>query len=287
MISIYAPWCPGLSEDKEALAIIRDSKILTGIETCDADSEIDRIKAAGVKYNLHNPLFKEKIGLDCPQFVTAFTFHPKMLEYCNGSSPPALSFHTGYDSIENKNCTKEYALNNTLHSIKFLDSVIQKKIIFESTTYSPKYFETGHKETASYVTSPNFFKDIFSKSKAGFLFDIAHNLVSGSNKIVLGEYNGTIEDYFSDILRVVAKETYQIHLNVVGGDLKKGFTDEHEIIKPSQKNSKLVLSLAKEIIGACPNLKTITLEMYTKKKPVEHAKLMIKQAELVKNELDI
>ncbi|MCX6803961.1 MAG: hypothetical protein NTY48_05335 [Candidatus Diapherotrites archaeon] len=289
MVEIYASWSPGLVDDSAALKILKDSKIIAGIETCDVDNTLNKIEKAGLKYNLHNALFKQKIGLDNPNFINALIQKPNILAACKNSYPPVLSFHAGHEALWNKYITKEEILSNTVRNIKMLDQTISKKIIFETPNYYEKLFtgvdSVANKNTLFYVTSPEFFRQVLAKTNAGYLFDINHNLVSGAEKIRLKEFRGEIQDYFAEILLAVAKETYQIHLNVPNGNPIDGYLDIHGPLKLAQKNSKLVLMLAKEIIDSCPNIKVITMEETSGLAPKLHAKLMVKQAQLIQKHL--
>jgi hypothetical protein len=166
-----------------------------------------------------------------------------------------------------------------------LDYFLDKKILFETVAYCPEYFTKGNKEVLFYVSSPEFVKQILSKSRGGYLLDISHNYVSGQSKIKAGEYKGTIEDYFADLLRVCANETYQLHLNVPLFSSQKGYTDGHGLLKPREKLSKQILLIAKEILDSCPNMKVITLEMNSGLEAKMHAKEMVKQAKIVEKEL--
>jgi hypothetical protein len=285
MFDIYVSWAKGLPQDKEALELIKKSGVVAGIELSRVGQDIELIKASGLHYNLHNPLRDYKMGLDSQYFVPTME-RLGMLSYCALSKPSVIGFHTGYSSLMEKDSSKEKIMANTLRSIKFLDQNLDKKIIFESTVYQKNLFHLGDKKLAAYVTSSQFFKEIIQKSGAGFLFDVSHNFISGKTKIMEKEYFGTIEDYFAEILEVVAKETFQMHFNIPNGDNKKGFVDTHGIIKPSRTNSKQLLLLAKEIIDSCPNIKTVTLEMDTPNcSPKKHAKILIQQTEILQKYL--
>ena len=285
MVEIYGSWMRGLAQNKEALAIIKSSGKLAGIELSSFGEDVELIKQAGLKYSLHNPLRDYKVGLESKYFIPMIT-KLDLKKTCNESSPPAIGFHTGYASMGEKNSDQEDIVFNTLKSIRFLDDWLDKKIIFESTGYHKHFFSTGDRKTMEYVTSPEFFKRLISKSKAGFLFDVSHNFVSGTTKILEGEYKGEISDYFSDVLNVVSKDTYEMHLNIPGGNPKAGYFDVHYPIKMNQKTSKEILLLAKEVLDCCPNLKTITLEIDSgKNSPKQHAKMLVGQAELLKKNL--
>ena len=114
----------------------------------------------------------------------------------------------------------------------------------------------------------------------GFLFDVAHNYISADAKIHEGLYNGTIEDYFIDMLKVVGNKTMQIHINVPGGDLDTGYNDSHLPFADDDLSIEL-LNLANLVVNNCPNLRVLTLEIRTPYTPLEHAKIMIEQADLV------
>ncbi len=285
MVEIYASWCTGLPSDKEALSIIKNSNLLVGIETCHVDGEIKQIIDFGLKYNLHNPLRNLHIGLENNTFIPTMIQYPNIVRALNESNPVAVGFHAGYSAMNDSNSSIELMVSNTLRSIKFLDEVVQKKIIFETVPYTDEFARVGNKFALDYVTSPDYMKRIISKGRAGLLIDISHNYVSGAHKIKNGLFKGDIQDYFTSILNSTVNDVYQIHLNVPSFDAAKGYYDTHSIIKPTQKTSKEIMLIAREIIDSCPNLKTITLEMTTNLSPIKHAKVMVKQAELVKKEL--
>ncbi len=284
MTEIYASWCPGIVEDKEALKMIKNSGVLAGIELSNTES-IPMLEEAEIKFNLHNPLFRKKMGLDHRGFADELIANPSTVIACKKSSPPALGFHAGYEPLDNKNTNPEQLVATIFKNLKFLDESLDKKIIFESAPYAEPHFANGDPDAIRYFSSPEFFKRIISRSNAGYLFDICHNLASWSTKSRRKEYKGEVSDYFSDILDAVAKETYQMHLNSPKGNLKEGIYDGHLQIKPSQKNSKLALMLAEEVKGACPNLKVITLEISTGLPPKKHAQILIKQAKLIEKKI--
>jgi len=280
MVEIYGSWSPGLVEDESALKLIKDSGVLAGIELSSIES-VPRLESEGIKFNLHNPFFRQKIGLDHSRFANELILSPETIMACKESSPPALGFHAGYEALEHKNTNTEFITNNILKNIKFLDESMDKKIIFESAPYSEFHFEKGDINAIRYISSPAFFKQVITRSSAGYLFDICHNLSSWSTKSRRKEYKGEVSDYFAEVLTVVTKETYQMHLNSPKGNYKEGIYDGHLPLKPSQKNSKLALMLAEEVLGACPNLRTVTLEITSGLKPKKHAKLLIEQAKLL------
>jgi uncharacterized protein (UPF0276 family) len=281
MPEIYATWCEGLPSDKEALSVIKKSGSIAGIEICHVDNEINQITEFGLKYNLHNPLRQFHLGLENGAFIPTMIKYPNVVKALNESGPVAVGFHSGYSAISDKNSLSEAIVSNTLRSIKFLDEVVQKKILFETVPYTAEFANAGNKEALFYVTSPEYMKRLITKGRAGLLIDISHNYVSGMHKIKEGLFKGEIQDYFASILSQTANDVYQVHLNVPSFDSQKWYYDSHSVIKPSQKISKEILLIAEEIVGLCPNLKVVTLEMTTNLDPKKHAKIMVKQAELV------
>ncbi len=286
MVSVFVSWKKGLVQDKKAMQFLKKSNYITGIELSDTGEDIDEIKENGLEYNLHNPLREYKIGLDDKEFVKYFKkFEKKDLkDYCNNSFPKEIGFHTGYSSMMRKNVTKKEIINNTTKNIDFLEKELNKKILFESTVYSEKFFSKGVRELGFYSTSENFFEKILKKTSSGFLFDISHNFVSGKTKIKRKEYEKNIENYFEDILEKVSKKTFQLHINVPSGN-EKGYFDTHNKIVPQEKLSQKILELSKQVFDSCPKTRTITLEINTPHKPLGHAKTLEKQARIVSKKL--
>jgi len=141
----------------------------------------------------------------------------------------------------------------------------------------------------SYIKDLSFLKDFFKiinkkKVPIGYLFDISHNFVTADTKIRDGSFNGSIKDYFDSILKITKGKVFQLHINVPGGNEKKGYYDKHNIFDKS-KLSKQILDLIKHLIKKCPEIKIITLEMQTSGSSLEHAKEMVNQTEFLRKEL--
>jgi len=119
----------------------------------------------------------------------------------------------------------------------------------------------------------------------GYLFDLSHNMASASTKIIQKEFKGNIEEYFSSLIEVAAKETYQMHLNVPTGSESVGFVDAHNPFLSSRKLSKQALIIAKEFFDSCPNIKVLTMEIDSKMTPIKHAKLMVEQAKIIEKNI--
>jgi hypothetical protein len=283
MVEIYASWSKGLVEDKNALALIKDSNLIDGIELCNYGPQLGLVRDAELKYNLHNAFGLENKALISGDFIDKMISTPNMVKYCNESSPSALGFHAIPNKVESS-VKNDFMISNIYRNLKFLDESIQKKIIFETTPFD--LINDGRSyEIKDYFSSLEFTNKIIKTTRAGYLFDVAHNLCSSFTRINKGTYKGEVSDYFADLIKIVSKETFQMHLNVPSGNEKEGFVDMHELIKPSRKSSKLVLLLAKEVLDSCPNIHTLTMEMDSNATPIKHAKLMIEQAKIIEKQL--
>lgn len=154
--------------------------------------------------------------------------------------------------------------------------------------------EFGVNAAYRFVTEPLFFSKVLKTFpenyllQPGFLFDVSHCYISADTKIHEGSYKGSIENYFEDIVSSIQNRTYQIHLNVPGGDRTMGFLDQH---KPFMKNDRLseqIMELTKYVIQNSPLLQVLTLEVSGNKNanPVEFTCMMIEQEEFI-NQLNI
>jgi|GEM_PF-1707305 len=285
MPEIYASWCKGILEDFVSLSLLKESNLIEGIELSNLSDSLELLNSVGLKYNQHNALRDYKLGLENEYFIPTMNKFSEVVKRCKESGPSVVGFHAGYSAVNEKNVLSQTVISNSLRSLNFLDKVLDKKIIFETPPYHPTLFVNGNQSALSVVSSSEFVKQIFSKSRAGYLFDISHIFVTAAAKIQRGEFNGEIEDYFAQMISVCATETYQLHLNVPTYSKENGFTDSHGVIKLNNSLGKRILLIAKEIVDSCPNLKLITLEMEPNLAPKKHAKLMIAQAKLVEKEL--
>jgi hypothetical protein len=277
MVEIYSSWSKGLAYDKTALKMLKGAGI-AGIELGQCGEEVELIQNSGLKFSLHNPSREKRLSLGSADFIQMLKKSPEIIETCNASGPPSVGFHIGNPDFLKTVYSIESLEYSVLSGLKFLDSCIAKKIIFESCPYYGS--NEGKSSVYYYVTTPEFIRAIISKSTAGYLFDVAHNTVTGQNKIAMGEYNGTIEEYLSELLSVCAKETFQVHLNVPRIEGKK-WVDAHAPFNARKKESRQILTFAKEVIDSCPNLKTITLEIDSNLAPQAHAKLIIAQEKII------
>lgn len=131
-----------------------------------------------------------------------------------------------------------------------------------------------------HVTDAAFVGRVLRKTasvEAGFLFDIAHNFISADAKICEGIYGGNVDDYFEQMLAVVAGRTKQLHVNVPSGDSQIGYQDNHRPFDDSRLSDR-ILDLTAEVWHRT-RAPVITLEIDSGLPPLEHVKLMIAQAE--------
>lgn len=134
-----------------------------------------------------------------------------------------------------------------------------------------------------HVTDPDFVNDLFGaltqSLRVGFLFDVAHTFISADSKIHDREFSGTTEEYFQKTLEATGSRTYQIHINVPGGNKENGYADHHRLFGDDELSQR-VMDLTKWVYQETKNnLLVATLEMRTNLPPVEHANEMVRQGE--------
>ncbi len=144
-----------------------------------------------------------------------------------------------------------------------------------------------------FITDPSFVRKVLDEAgkenikPIGFLFDIGHNFIAADAKINDRRFQGTIEDYFAEMLWASNGRTYQMHLTVPQGNEQEGYLDIHNTFSPGDKLSDRIVELAKGVVVKSPELMVVTLEMGTNLKPIEHAKEMLKQAEYARKVLNL
>lgn len=289
MVDLYCSWCEGLPQSKKALGIIRDSNEFSGIEMSNSGEEMDLVLDSGLKVSIHNPSRFFRVSLESPNFIPTIAENPILIESCKKASLPFVSFHAGQTQWYSKMMSPETIISNTRKSIRFLDRELNKKILFELSSFPIELGLGGEFEKRSglYATSKEYMKDIVSTTNAGVLLDVSHTLNSASTKIRSNNFKGNEKDYFMDVLMSIAKDIFQMHINCPSYTKANGFRDEHLELKSSGIESKNVFECTAETIAVSPNLKMITLEIEPLVEPIKHARIMVKQAKLVRKKLNL
>lgn len=105
------------------------------------------------------------------------------------------------------------------------------------------------------------------------------------NKIKDGLFEGTIEDYFNDLLDVSKDRIWQLHVNVPMRK-EKEYEDAHKTFEDDEISEK-ILEIIEMVLDECKNIRVITLEANTGLSPVEHAKKTVEQIEKLNKRLNI
>lgn len=269
---IYASWCEGLPENKKALNILKKSKIISGVEICQLNEQIDLIKNSGLKVSIHNPLRDFHLGLEDSAFRKKMI--KEKIELVKKCDTTFLGFHAEYKFLF-KNPFVWIAKIQTLSNIKFIRKNTGKKIIFESAPYYPGNNNPERRK----VTSPRFIESILKYSD-GYLFDISHNFITMKNLEKEGK-----KDYEEEILRVTKGKVREIHLNCPT-KTEEGFRDNHSIFT-GKEYEKEFLEFTKKVLKNNPQVEVINLEMTTNSLPEEHAKILVQQAKYLKKKLKL
>ena len=282
MVEIYVSWCKDIIEDKEALNILKDSKIIDGIETSEVNDE-NNLKKEGLKISLHRPFRRKVETLENPELDKTLEENQEILNKINRSNSFLVGFHVINYALEDKKNIKE-TLEICKKNIQLLKKKLDRKIVFETSPYCKSVYERRGKEFLSYFTSPEMIGELVNEN-CGFLFDISHNYISCMNKIMEGKYDKTIEEYFREIIKASDGNILQIHLNFPVKE--KEFLDKHTTFEENSKTNDEIIKLTKYVIDNSPNLKVLTLEMNTNLSPKEHAKKMIEQTKILRKLLDL
>ena len=359
MVELYVSWVKGLPEDKEALKLLKDSRIVDGIELSNVDEQVERIRDSGLKVSSHtpgvyNPGFST-LNLANPNYMRAFEGEQgkRLLQVIRESECPVIAFHCGYSA---ENVYKMKAASNVPKIVRFIDRLLQitngnessgiftdpeelafritknivllerlvnsgiseekrKQILLETLEYMrerPLNWEIQSDEVKAnrremeetlkkygincgqeFITDPRFIRKVLDDARKenfkpiGFLFDVGHNFIAADAKINGKKFNGTIDDYFNEMLKASNGRTYQMHLTVPQGNDEEGYLDIHNTFRSGDTLSDRVVELAKGVVERSPELLVVTLEMGTGLKPLEHAKEMLKQAEYSRKVLNL
>jgi hypothetical protein len=199
--------------------------------------------------------------------------------------------------IENLLCL-EQEINQSLAGNK------KKKILFETYPYADFNKIKDKKnilskeqlvflKKAGMLNSPAFLRSVFEDERIkgnesiGFLFDTAHVFVAVNNLVNDGEIKADRDKCIKDIIEVTKGRAYQMHLSTPKNCGDNLYVDAQEKLVKGGKDSMMMLRIAKEVLKNNPLLQTISLEIDTHLEPVNHAKELVAQAELVAKELNL
>src|SRR6056297_835902 len=121
MVEIYVSWCKGISDNNEALEMIKRSDIIDGIETSELE-DIDKLKKSGIKSSIHRPFRWKGFNLeekDAPNYN-----EEEILKY-NNSDAPVLGFHL-IDYKEKQPENNKVVLNNIINNLKKFEKLFSK-----------------------------------------------------------------------------------------------------------------------------------------------------------------
>jgi len=288
---VYVSWCEGLPQSREALNIIKDSGIVSGVEVRpSSQEEIALIKSAGLKVSLHQLPPKFRLGLADLNFIKFFeTEHGiEVLESIRNSDSPTVGFHLS--AFESSFSDEQDLLETVANNLFSLDAKINKNVLDMKNVIVESQPLRGSNIFKRRLTDPLFIKSILelsglkSVASSGYLLDTSHNFITAKDKIRRGLFLGSVSEYFNDLVNNLSGKIYQLHINVPSKVLGFYF-DSHRTFKKGDKLSEEILDLTKSVIQASPELKVITLEMTTGMEPVLHAKEMVNQTEFLLNRL--
>ena len=97
---MYVSWANGLPQSKEALKILKDSGIVSGVELSNIDGQVDMIQDAGLKVSSHTPGLSRTLNLANPDYMEAFKGEQgaRLLHVIRSSDAPTVGFHCGYSA---------------------------------------------------------------------------------------------------------------------------------------------------------------------------------------------
>ena len=94
MIEIYSSWVKGLDTDREALKLIKDSGILSGVEVWGPELA-ENIRKQGLKSSLHNPIKALKLDLVDEKLIEELKKeeNSRIMRGISDSSSEVVGFH--------------------------------------------------------------------------------------------------------------------------------------------------------------------------------------------------
>jgi len=103
MVQLYVSFKYDITKDfeiKKALAILKSSNIISGIELPVINQDIEGIQEAGLKVSSHNPGLDSTLNLGDPNFLDIFSTKQgeRIIEVARKSDAPTVGFHCGFSA---------------------------------------------------------------------------------------------------------------------------------------------------------------------------------------------
>jgi sugar phosphate isomerase/epimerase len=326
MVEIYVSWCPGLETNDEALRILKDCKLISGIEVWNHDLK-GNIKKNGLKLSIHNPIKKIMCDLTDDNLEESLSQHKEIVDAMISSDSKIAGFHVYYKayavykhlkdgislkgidlSIKSPEELAKKMISNLLMLEKLINQGIPDKkkkfILFETWPYfdfasiveegtyiKPEFQNLG--EAAAVFNTPQFIKKILddkkvvSNGRIGFLFDASHIFCAANNIIMKKKLSETPDNYIDKIINACRGRIHQLHLGVPVKRKNRSYFDIHGAFIPGDALSESIINTGRKVLLANPHLSTITLEIDTHTNPVAHAKKLVEQVLLISKELNL
>jgi len=270
-MKLYISWVDGIAYSPEALDILYNSPAVDGIELSQRGlDQIEHFHQAGLRVSIHNIVRNLKGDLCHTDFLDLFRKYPELRENLKAMDNPYASFHAGYQHTHLQPAT---VVENAVKNINELDRMFDRKILFETPVYREEFHEEDMRRIS---THPSFVSSVLSRTKAGYLFDIGHVLLSGINR---GK-----EHHIETVLKAAHGRIMELHVNVPQ-KIDGVYRDMHGLFRKGDEMSDRIIDVTRRILAQEPEVYAINLEMSTGLRPVEHAKAMAQQAEYFRNSI--
>jgi len=201
MVELYVSWCKGLANSKEALNILSNSPLVTGVEGYNFYDEMELFRQAGLKMSVHNPIKPLGLNLFDKDLVRKLKRkeNQKMIQAIAHSDAEVTAFHIHYTSwrlelfalqgiafdeasLEDlpEKKIKERVIKNLVKLEKEINHGLpdseKKKILFETYPYTNFNLVNDRKNNVSdkqlaflrkagLMNRPEFLKDIFNDKR--------------------------------------------------------------------------------------------------------------------------
>lgn len=270
MVELYVSWIPGLCENKEAVVLIKNSPNITGIELSGGNTDMVIARASGLKLSVHTPTREKSCGLCDPDFQKNILPH---LTQFDGST--LATFHS---ISTTPTITKEEIIQNCIKNLKFCCTTYSPhRVAFETTAFWPGV-------VPPFMTDNEFVKILLENTQSGLVFDVSHTFCAAINREL--HTNQSFKEYLREIIEISKGRVLEMHFNVPA-EVNGTITDVHGIYVENDSTCDAIVELARKVLAVNPQIKVVNLEMYTHGTPLDHAKIMCKQAEMITKILEL
>ena len=273
---LYISSVEGLEEHDYALEKLAHSQYIDGIENNLSLDGIRYIKTKGLKYTTQDPMMKSGATLSDEGFLRCIT--QDVIERCKLSDTE----HVQFQGFSKKKGLEDMAFHEIKRNISYNSDALRrttgKNIAMEVMPFTEYLKSEEVNAVYDMVYNPKMLKNIARDIGIGITLDIPHMIMTCDMREKTQGMPMDAHDYYRSMIECLSDYIVNMRVSVPGRNGDHSYEDSNLPLSDDEDgDSNLVCSLTREAYEKCPNLESITLDIRTDSRPVEHVSYMEEQ----------